>query len=128
MNIKDDSCACGTAPKIIFSCSGAADVGAISDQAARKLTRDGVGQMACLTGIGGRVPGIIKSAEAASKILVMDGCPLNCAKKCLEEAGITKFTHLQFKDLDLVKGKSDVNAENIEKAVKSASALLEGED
>ena len=34
-------CACGSAPKLIFACSGAADVGAVADQAARKLTKDG---------------------------------------------------------------------------------------
>jgi len=27
-------CACGVGPKLIFACSGAADVGAIADQAA----------------------------------------------------------------------------------------------
>ncbi len=30
-------CECGDAPKLIFSCSGAADVGAISDQGAALL-------------------------------------------------------------------------------------------
>ncbi len=44
---------CSSATKLIFACSGAADVGAIADQAARKLTRDGVGKMFCLAGIGG---------------------------------------------------------------------------
>ena len=34
----NQACACGTAPKLIFACSGAADVGQISDLAARKLT------------------------------------------------------------------------------------------
>lgn len=45
-------CACGAAPRLIFACSGAADVGAIADQAARKLTREKVGSMFCLAGIG----------------------------------------------------------------------------
>ena len=47
-----NACACGSAPKLIFACSGAADVGAIADQAARKLTKDGAGKMYCLAGIG----------------------------------------------------------------------------
>ena len=34
---KPHVCACNTAPKLVFACSGAADVGAIADQAARKL-------------------------------------------------------------------------------------------
>ena len=45
---------------MIFACSGAADVGAVADQAARKMTRDGTGKMFCLAGIGGRVkPGLL---------------------------------------------------------------------
>ena len=31
------SCACGTAPKLIYPCSGSADVGALADLAARQL-------------------------------------------------------------------------------------------
>ena len=54
---------CSAAPKLIFACSGAADVGAIADQAARKLTREGKGKMFCLAGIGGRVSGIMKSTR-----------------------------------------------------------------
>ncbi len=42
--------ACGGAPKLIFPCSGGADVGALADQAARRLTRDGFGTMYCLAG------------------------------------------------------------------------------
>jgi len=61
-------CACGAAPKLIFACSGAADVGAVADQAARKLTRNGAGKMFCLAGIGGRVSGIMATTAAASKV------------------------------------------------------------
>ena len=49
-------CTCSAGPKLIFSCSGAADVGELADQTARKLTRNGDGKMFCLAGIGGRVP------------------------------------------------------------------------
>ena len=31
-----NSCACNAAPTLIFACSGAADVGALADQAARR--------------------------------------------------------------------------------------------
>lgn len=35
----DNECGCQAAPQLIFPCSGAADVGEISDRAARRLTR-----------------------------------------------------------------------------------------
>ncbi|MEI8246920.1 MAG: putative zinc-binding protein [Lentisphaerota bacterium] len=118
------NCACSAAPKLIFPCSGAADVGAIADQAARQLTREGIGRMFCLAGIGGRVSGIIKTTESAEKILAIDGCPLNCAKNCLEQAGFTKFEHMNLADLGLVKGQSAVSEDNIHKVVDSGKAKL----
>ena len=120
----ENTCGCAAAPKLIFACSGAADVGAVADRAARKLTRDGAGKMFCLAGIGGRVSGILESTKAASTLLAMDGCPLACAKKCLEEAGFTGFHHVQLAQLGLEKGKTPVSEENIAKAAEAAAALL----
>ena len=118
------SCECSAAPKLIFACSGAADVGAIADQAARKLTRDGAGKMFCLAGVGGRVSGIMKSTEAAAGILAIDGCPLDCAKRCLQEAGFTEFGHIRVTDLGMEKGSTPVTEDNIAKvAEKGAPAL-----
>ena len=115
---------CSEAPKLIFACSGAADVGAIADQAARRMAKDGVGKMLCLAGIGGRVSGIMKTTESAEKILAIDGCPLACAKNCLEQAGFTKFEHLQVADLGLEKGKSSVSDEAIEKVCVKGREIL----
>jgi uncharacterized metal-binding protein len=121
---QQDSCICSGGPKLIFACSGAADVGAIADQAARKLTREGVGKMFCLAGIGGRIDGIMKTTESASTILAIDGCPLNCVKACLEKAGFAKFTHLQLADMGMDKGKSPANEENIDKVTAKGKEML----
>lgn len=107
------SCCCSAAPKLVFACSGGADVGALADQVARKLTADGVAKMFCLAGIGGRVSGIVKTTEAASKIVAIDGCPLNCARKTLEQAGFTDFTHVQLADLGFQKGESPVTEDRL---------------
>ncbi len=120
-------CACDGAPKSIFVCSGAADVGAVADQAARKLTRDGVGKMFCLADIGGRVSGIVKSMESASAILAIDGCPVNCTKHCLEEAGFKDFLHLQLADLGMEKGNTPVDEERIEAAARAGAGRLTGD-
>ena len=111
-------------PKLIFACSGAADVGAIADLTARKMTRDGIGKMFCLAGIGGKVEPIMKTTQSASKILAIDGCPLNCAKACLEQAGFNNFLHLQLADLGLEKGKSPPNEQNVNKVTARGSEML----
>lgn len=118
------SCACSLGPKLIFSCSGVADVGALADQAARKLNKEGAGKMFCLAGIGGRVSGIMQSTEAAASILAIDGCALDCTKKSLEEAGFKQFNHLRLADLGFEKGKTEVDAGAIAKVTQKAKTYL----
>ena len=120
-------CSCGggdAGPKVIFSCSGCADVGELADQTARKLTRDGAGKMACLAGISGRVSGIVKSTEAAQSILAIDGCPLDCTRKTLEIAGFSKVNHLRLSDLGFEKGKTEVSAASIASVISEAMIHL----
>ena len=118
------SCACSGAGTLIFACSGAADVGAIADQTARKLTRECRGKMFCLAGVGGRVPGIMATTKSAEKIIAIDGCPLNCVKACLKQAGFTNFTHLQLADLDMEKGKTPCTDGEVDKAFAAACDKL----
>jgi uncharacterized metal-binding protein len=125
-NTQSSGCACGEAPTLIFACSGAADVGAVADQAARKLTRDGVGKMFCLAGIGGGIAGITKTTQSAGKILAIDGCPVNCVKALLERNGFDQFEHLRVADLGLEKGKSAPTEENIAIVVNEGVRILKG--
>lgn len=109
---------------LIFSCSGASDVGAIRDRAAREMTADGAGTMYCLAGIAGRVNNIMVNAQAADVILAIDGCPLECAKNTLEKADFKDFKHIRVTDLGMDKGKTPVTDENIARAAAEAGKLL----
>jgi len=122
--MSDESCACSSAPKLVFPCSGAADVGEIADRAARRLSRDGAGKMFCLAGVGGRVSGIIAATQAASRILAIDGCPLDCAKNTLEGAGFADFDHLRISDLGMEKGKSPATDGAVSTVVGKGAELL----
>lgn len=122
--MSNPNCACSSAPKLIFSCSGAADVGHLADSTARKLTKDGDGKMFCLSGIGGNVSGILKTTESAAKILVIDGCPLDCAKKTLEEKGFKNFEYIRITDMGFEKGKTSVNDEALSKVASEGKTKL----
>ncbi len=119
------SCACGTAPTLIFACSGASDVGEIADRAARQLMRQGAGKMYCLAGIGGRVSGIVKTTQVAGRILAIDGCPLGCARNTLEQAGIKQYRHVQLADLGMDKGSSPVTEDLINRVIEAGATALE---
>ncbi|MBN1602904.1 MAG: hypothetical protein JW915_14950 [Chitinispirillaceae bacterium] len=53
------------------------------------------------------------------------GCPVDCAKKLLQNNGIVKFEHIRITDSGLEKGKCPTTKENIEKiAMMGRSALI----
>ena len=116
--------ACSGANTLIFSCSGAADVGEVADRTARKLARDRVGKMYCLTGIGGQVTSIVKTAQAADHILAIDGCTLNCASLCLKESGFENFAILKLAELGMEKGMSPATEDSVAHAAKAAADIL----
>ncbi|MDP8216729.1 MAG: putative zinc-binding protein [Candidatus Kaelpia imicola] len=92
----------------MFPCSGGADVGALSDAVARKLSKDGKAKMFCLAGIGAHVDGMIESAKSADKIISIDGCPAMCARRLLEHAGFVPEPYV-LKQFGFEKGKSEIN-------------------
>ena len=116
-----ECCSCRATTRLIYACSGSADVGEVADRVARKLTRTGVGKMACLAGIGGGVEGVLEQAKAARAILAIDGCPSACASASLEHAGFKHFPRVQLADLGLNKGESPATPETIERIVAVVS-------
>ena len=81
-------CYCESDNVGIFPCTGAANVGQLSNKAALYLSKHGAGTMMCTAGIGAHQQGITRSAQGCDRIIVIDGCHLACAKDCLEHAGI----------------------------------------
>lgn len=122
--MSEASCTCSGGPKLIFACSGASDVGEIADRTARRMTREGTGRMYCLTGIGGRVADIVKTAQTAQSILAIDGCAQSCARHCLELAGFKDFAYLNLEKIGMKKGASPVSDDAIARSAASARALL----
>lgn len=110
---------------LAFPCSGGSDVGALADQAARKMSERGSASMYCLAGIGGRVSGILRSTEAAGIRLAIDGCPLRCASRTLEQAGMAVDHHVCVTELGFEKGKTSVTRLAVGKVVDAAERALQ---
>jgi uncharacterized metal-binding protein len=109
-------CACGGSNRLIFSCSGAADVGALSDQVSRKLSKECKGRLFCTAVIGANIAEKIAPIKTASEIVTIDGCSLLCAKKILENAGFSPKSY-NLEALGFTKGKTEVNNTNIDAAI-----------
>ena len=124
MSDDKNGCVCKGGVTLIFPCSGAADVGEISDRAARSMTALGHGKMFCLAGIGGNISGMIASARGADRVLVIDGCGVDCAKKTMEQRGIDDYIHFRVTDLGMEKSKSPATQERIESVAQKGKELL----
>jgi uncharacterized metal-binding protein len=98
---------CSTKTNLIYACSGAADVGEIADRVARKLRTEGAAGMSCLAALGAGLSGYVQSAKGADENITIDGCAVACAKKTLEQIGVTPTSYI-LTELGLVKGESPV--------------------
>jgi uncharacterized metal-binding protein len=98
----------------LFCCSGAADIAEIGDRAVRAVHKAGDARMACLAGIAGKVETIEVATLAADRLIVVDGCDSDCAKKTMVEGGFQRFAHVRVSDLGFEKGKTTVTDERID--------------
>jgi len=113
---------CGSGKtRLVYACSGCADVGEIADRVARKLSKDGFGNMTCLAGIGAQLSGFIESAKGADENITIDGCPVACARKNLERIGVKPKSYI-LTEMGLVKGKTPVT----ESVVTEVSNKIKG--
>jgi len=109
---------------VIYACSGCSDAGELADRTARTLSQQNHGSMSCLAGIGGRVKPLLNVAREADTILAIDGCPLNCARHTLEQAGFRVVHHLQLHKLGLRKGSCPPNGEGLAISVSAAIEII----
>lgn len=78
-------------------------MGQIANAAAFRLATGGTGKMACLAAVSAGMPGPVTGAKQARMVLAIDGCPVKCAAKTLEKAGVRPTQHVLITDLGLKK-------------------------
>lgn len=102
-----------------MACSGAANVGQLSDQVTRELVQERFAHSFCLAGIGAHRKGFVNAASEADTIII-DGCAIGCGRMILEHAEIAITKHLVLTDLGFEKKmKYDFSRKEIER-VKDA--------
>lgn len=118
---KNSSCNCGSdEPKtVIFACAGQSNVGQISNEAGIALADTGRGTYACTAGIAANISGIMASAREADEVIVIDGCPQECAHKILRNAGITPGQYIVVTEIGIQKGPRSLrNPNDIDRIVR----------
>lgn len=111
------SCGCGgscTKNYIALSCSGASDLGELTDKVTRKIRSELPNtSMNCLAKLGFGEQSLI-DAIGKEQALVIDGCPIDCGRKIMEKNGISNFKHIRLTDFGYVKGQTPATSEMIE--------------
>lgn len=101
---------------IVYSYSGCSNVAQLANGIAVKLHRNAKARMSCIVGVGGDVKPLVQAVKNAGKIFVMDGCPLECAAKCLERHQIKPDVHIILTDYGLTKNPNeDVSVETFDR-------------
>lgn len=101
----------------IVACSGASNTGQFSDLVARKLVKSGKARMLCLARLAIDEVFAEKSKTEFTTLIVLDGCPINCAEKILQHRGITSFQHIHTTDFGIIKGQTPVTEEKVDEIV-----------
>ncbi|MHB1355194.1 MAG: putative zinc-binding protein [Anaerolineae bacterium] len=84
----EKQCECEVSSILVFPCSGGSNVGQIANAAGIALSKRGRTNFYCLAGMGAHVAGMVDSAQHADYRIAIDGCPVACARKTLEQAGV----------------------------------------
>lgn len=109
---------------VVLACSGASNTGAYADKVARKLAAGGKGKMLCLARFA-IDPGFTQKSKEElealgddGELIIIDGCPVNCAEQIMKKSGFLKYRHINITDFGVVKGKTPVTEEKIDEIVR----------
>ena len=103
----------GLDKNVVLACSGASDVGHMTDLIARKMRDKGHRKMSCLALIGAGIKDSIEDLKKKN-IMVIDGCSTDCGKAMLDKNGFKDYEHFRITDLGFNKGETKVNKENVQ--------------
>jgi uncharacterized metal-binding protein len=81
----------------------------------------GVRERIFLAGVGGNVDKLIAAGTAADERVVIDGCPIACARKIMDDRGLTINRYVVITELGIEKTPGPVFNESNVQAVLDAA-------
>ena len=88
---------------LVYSRSGCSDVAQLANSLAVRLDRERRAEMSCIAGVGGGVKPLLRTARSGRPIIAIDGCPLHCARHCLQQAGVEPTLHIDLSQAGIKK-------------------------
>nr|WP_298059636.1 putative zinc-binding protein [uncultured Halomonas sp.] len=109
---------------LIYACSGCSDVAQLANSVALRLDHAAKAEMSCIAGVGGGVPGLVRTARSGRPIVAIDGCQMHCASHCLANAGVTPTEHVKLYENGLRKRRGQFYDEQTIKDVTAEVQAL----
>lgn len=110
---------------VVYACSGCSSAGQLADHVARRLDRAGLAEMASIAGIAAEDAQQLSRARSRFPVIVIDGCPNACARRCLERHGVEPARHYVLARYGVGKrNRVDFAAEEAERVLQALFADL----
>ncbi len=90
---------------LVYSCSGCSNAAQLANSLALALDRSGTFEMSCVAGVGAKLRPFVVEARSGREILTIDGCSLNCARRCLEAIDVLPHFSFTLQKEHIVKKK-----------------------
>jgi uncharacterized metal-binding protein len=127
MSAGKDCCCPSGVSTLVFACSGASNVGQITNGVALRLAREGQGKMSCLAGVGAHLGGFVVPAKDCERLVVLDGCEHRCALKTFEHVALKPHIYVNLTEHGFVKQQGAPIAEaELERAFALTKDRLNG--
>ncbi len=109
---------------IVIACSGASNTGCYTDEVARRMAKNGDANMLCMAKIAiGDKSLIEKTKQSKAKIIVLDGCSINCVDKIMKTQGFSDFIHTNTTSFGITKGKTPLTDEKVDEIINHINSL-----
>lgn len=111
---------------LVYACSGCSSAAQMANDIAVRLDRERTAEMSCIAGVGGDVGPLVATATSGRPTVVVDGCPLECARKSLERHDVTPDRHVNLAERGVPKEyHADYDDEQAEEMYDAVAAEIE---
>jgi uncharacterized metal-binding protein len=122
---KKSECSCHGETAMVLACSGASNVGQMTNELAKRLDVDGTARFFCLAGVGAGLGAMVSPVENADKVLVVDGCDVGCGRFAVDGAGLKGYSYVTITDLGVEKEHAfQWKQEDFDKALEACRKAL----
>jgi len=110
----------------ILPCQGSSNTGVMTSKVMLEKVDGNKYKTVCALGLPLGIEGIIKNGKKNEKFVALNGCPIKCASKALESAGIVNYEEINVTELGIQKTGDMKDLDGIEKVREELDKVLNG--